>query len=366
MAETEACGMMGSPGRRSRWASLSMAVLCLNLPLSHTFAVPGPSSTTSWIGSSRHHHASLARGGGAATAMSITHSAALPMRSGAGSSFLGGKLGCVAAADDDGAYGASRARRGGRGGGGGEQGQFDGSMLGIAMIASSGASRHNPRGVGGGGLSKGKAASSQGAKIFGKAGFGFLEDSMAPTTSKAGNDAAVTLKEAGLVPDVLPCAFVDTARLEVTYAKWVRSAVDLRNPFSFGDTPTRGAGKIQVMGLSPSVVSCVRGRENRACLHLFPSLRVLSPSFSLFLSHTLSFSRPVSLPFSPSFSTLSISISPPSQNGATITPTQAQDQPTISFLGEPGALYSIVMTDPDVPSRRNPSRWAKWTGSDLI
>ena len=44
------------------------------------------------------------------------------------------------------------------------------------------------------------------------------------------------------------------------------------------------------------------------------------------------------------------------QNGATITPTQTQDQPTIAFQAEPGALYSIVMTDPDVPSRRNPSR----------
>lgn len=93
---------------------------------------------------------------------------------------------------------------------------------------------------------------------------------------------------AGLVPDVIPAEFADTARLEVTYANWVRSAVDLRNPFSFGDTPTRGAGRIE--------------------------------------------------------------------SGATITPTQTQDRPTVSFIGEKGALYTVLLTDPDVPSRRNPTR----------
>lgn len=32
----------------------------------------------------------------------------------------------------------------------------------------------------------------------------------------------------------------------MTYPNWVRSAVDLRNPFSFGDTPARGAGQIEL------------------------------------------------------------------------------------------------------------------------
>jgi hypothetical protein len=242
MVERAAGGIMGDPAKRSKWAGLSAAVLCLNLPFSESFAVHGPMMAAASTRSQQHHHSSLAWGalGGAAV-----KPVASMMLNAAGSSFLGGRVGCIAA--DQESSGKMRARGGGAGGagaggGGGQQVQLDGSLLGIAMTASSGASRHNPRGV-----SRGvRKSASQGGKIFGKTGFGFLEDTTAPTSSKTDKDAAVTLKAVGLVPDVLPQAFVDTARLEVTYAKWVRSAVDLRNPFSFGDTPTRGAGKIQV------------------------------------------------------------------------------------------------------------------------
>jgi hypothetical protein len=246
MVERAAGGIVGEPAKRSKWAGLSAAVLCLNIPFGESFAVHGPMVAAAPTRSQQHHHASPAWGAAGGTS---ARPAASMMLDAAVSSFLGGKVGCIAA--DEEASGEMRARRGGGGGGGGgwgEQAQLGGSLLGMAMTASSGASRHNPRGVSRGAR---KSAGSQGGKIFGKTGFGFLEDTAAPTSSKTDKDkdAAVTLKAVGLVPDVLPQAFVDTARLEVTYAKWVRSAVDLRNPFSFGDTPTRGAGKIQVMSL---------------------------------------------------------------------------------------------------------------------
>ncbi|CAK1590509.1 unnamed protein product [Parnassius mnemosyne] len=42
------------------------------------------------------------------------------------------------------------------------------------------------------------------------------------------------------------------------------------------------------------------------------------------------------------------------EEGNEITPTQAKDQPTVSWDTEQNAFYTIVMTDPDVPSRATP------------
>lgn len=61
------------------------------------------------------------------------------------------------------------------------------------------------------------------------------------------------------------------------------------------------------------------------------------------------------------------------QPGATLTPTQAQSSPTLSFTGaEANAFYTVVMLDPDAPSRQDPkfAQWLHWlvvnaSGSDL-
>ncbi|KAH8311407.1 hypothetical protein KR044_006165, partial [Drosophila immigrans] len=40
--------------------------------------------------------------------------------------------------------------------------------------------------------------------------------------------------------------------------------------------------------------------------------------------------------------------------GKELTPTQVKDQPTISWDAEAGALYTLLMVDPDAPSRTDP------------
>ncbi|XP_077553086.1 protein D2-like [Haemaphysalis longicornis] len=45
--------------------------------------------------------------------------------------------------------------------------------------------------------------------------------------------------------------------------------------------------------------------------------------------------------------------------GQTLTPTQVQHQPEVSYPTDQGALYTICMTDPDAPSRENP-RYREW------
>eukprot|EP00731_Ephydatia_muelleri_P020284 Em0013g11a len=42
--------------------------------------------------------------------------------------------------------------------------------------------------------------------------------------------------------------------------------------------------------------------------------------------------------------------------GNVLTPTQVQNQPTVTWSTEPGAKYTVAMTDPDAPSRQNPIR----------
>uniref|UniRef100_A0A7S0H8Z1 Phosphatidylethanolamine-binding protein n=1 Tax=Hanusia phi TaxID=3032 RepID=A0A7S0H8Z1_9CRYP len=50
------------------------------------------------------------------------------------------------------------------------------------------------------------------------------------------------------------------------------------------------------------------------------------------------------------------------QPGQLITPTQAQDRPVVGWEAEPGAYYTLVMTDPDAPSPSSPTlrEWVHW------
>jgi len=48
--------------------------------------------------------------------------------------------------------------------------------------------------------------------------------------------------------------------------------------------------------------------------------------------------------------------------GQVITPTQAQVAPVVGWEAEKGAYYTLVLTDPDAPSRASPSlrEWVHW------
>lgn len=48
--------------------------------------------------------------------------------------------------------------------------------------------------------------------------------------------------------------------------------------------------------------------------------------------------------------------------GNTLTPTQVQCQPTVSYPAEASAFYTLCMTDPDAPSRATPKyrEWHHW------
>jgi len=50
------------------------------------------------------------------------------------------------------------------------------------------------------------------------------------------------------------------------------------------------------------------------------------------------------------------------KEGVILTPTQVKDQPIVSWKHEDGALYTLVKTDPDAPSRENPEfgEWRHW------
>lgn len=50
------------------------------------------------------------------------------------------------------------------------------------------------------------------------------------------------------------------------------------------------------------------------------------------------------------------------QAGVVLTPTQVQNSPTISFDANPNAFYTVVMLDPDAPTRKDPkySQWLHW------
>ncbi|KAL0100000.1 hypothetical protein PUN28_019467 [Cardiocondyla obscurior] len=58
--------------------------------------------------------------------------------------------------------------------------------------------------------------------------------------------------------------------------------------------------------------------------------------------------------------------------GKVLTPTQVKDEPTVQWDGEANAFYTLCMTDPDAPSRKEPKfrEWHHWLvgnipGSDV-
>lgn len=48
--------------------------------------------------------------------------------------------------------------------------------------------------------------------------------------------------------------------------------------------------------------------------------------------------------------------------GNVLTPTQVKDIPDVKFKAEPDSYYTLILTDPDAPSRKNPIRreWHHW------
>lgn len=58
--------------------------------------------------------------------------------------------------------------------------------------------------------------------------------------------------------------------------------------------------------------------------------------------------------------------------GNVLTPTNVKDAPTVTWPTEEGALYTLILTDPDAPSRSD-NKWSEWrhwlvvniTGNDI-
>lgn len=48
--------------------------------------------------------------------------------------------------------------------------------------------------------------------------------------------------------------------------------------------------------------------------------------------------------------------------GNVLTPTQVKDKPTLDWEADPDCLYTVCMTDPDAPSRKEPTyrEWHHW------
>nr|ALS40431.1 putative odorant-binding protein A5-1 [Zeugodacus tau] len=58
--------------------------------------------------------------------------------------------------------------------------------------------------------------------------------------------------------------------------------------------------------------------------------------------------------------------------GEEFTPTQTKNEPQVDWTAEPDAFYTIIMTNPDIPTRQNPAtrEWLHWLvvnipGTDL-
>ncbi|NP_001166821.1 phosphatidylethanolamine binding protein isoform 1 [Bombyx mori] len=50
------------------------------------------------------------------------------------------------------------------------------------------------------------------------------------------------------------------------------------------------------------------------------------------------------------------------KEGNELTPTQVKDEPSVKWDAEPGQYYTLAMTDPDAPSRKEPTfrEWHHW------
>ncbi|XP_015376894.1 PREDICTED: phosphatidylethanolamine-binding protein homolog F40A3.3-like [Diuraphis noxia] len=48
--------------------------------------------------------------------------------------------------------------------------------------------------------------------------------------------------------------------------------------------------------------------------------------------------------------------------GNELTPTQVKDQPSVSWNADPSSFYTLCLTDPDAPSRAEPTirEWRHW------
>ncbi|XP_020798725.1 protein D3 [Drosophila serrata] len=48
--------------------------------------------------------------------------------------------------------------------------------------------------------------------------------------------------------------------------------------------------------------------------------------------------------------------------GRELTPTQVKQQPTVEWEADPNTLYTLILTDPDAPSRKDPKyrEWHHW------
>jgi phosphatidylethanolamine-binding protein len=48
--------------------------------------------------------------------------------------------------------------------------------------------------------------------------------------------------------------------------------------------------------------------------------------------------------------------------GNELTPTLVKDAPTVEWTADPDSFYTLVMTDPDAPSRKDPKfrEWHHW------
>jgi hypothetical protein len=53
--------------------------------------------------------------------------------------------------------------------------------------------------------------------------------------------------------------------------------------------------------------------------------------------------------------------------GNVLTPTQVQHPPTVKWNSEPHSLYTLIMTDPDAPSRKEPKfrEWHHWMVTNI-
>ncbi|KAK2148225.1 hypothetical protein LSH36_508g00002 [Paralvinella palmiformis] len=53
--------------------------------------------------------------------------------------------------------------------------------------------------------------------------------------------------------------------------------------------------------------------------------------------------------------------------GVVRTPTQVKNQPIVEWEAESGAFYSLIMNDPDAPSRKNPKfgEWHHWLVTNI-
>mmetsp|Transcript_15131 Transcript_15131/g.37901 ORF Transcript_15131/g.37901 Transcript_15131/m.37901 type:complete len:285 (-) Transcript_15131:351-1205(-) len=115
-----------------------------------------------------------------------------------------------------------------------------------------------------------------------------------------GGKKTVSPEEAGLIPDIFPAGTeMGSSDILCKYPAWVKSAMAMGDIFSFGDTPTKGAGQINA--------------------------------------------------------------------GDTMLPVQAQDRPTLGWDGEAGAYYTVIMTNPDAPSAKDPSQreWVHWVRGNV-